>query len=232
MHPPPKWKTPKGHDVTMRIRPDTIDWNICQSTIAEDEYHLGGLELSGLALDIGGYAGSVAVMLLLDNPGLTVVTVEPVPENVVLIRDNLALNGVQDRCVVVEGAVGSETIYFDFDGDDGTVQDFADQHRWIGNAEGHALYSAGRAHRLVVVPAYTIDDLAPVDDIALVKLDCEGGEWNFLDDSHVGRIERIVGEWHPWPDDSKDATEALMRRLGDTHDIEMLEHETFRAVRR
>lgn len=230
MSPPPVFTTPKGHTVSMELRPDTADWNTCQSTITEDEYHLAGLEFSGVALDIGGYVGSVAVMLLLDHPDLEVVTVEPIPENLELIEANLRRNGVADRCTIVEGAVGRGTIYYDFSGDDGTVDDFANQHRYIGNAEGHFSLSRDHEGRSVDVPVYGIEDLAP-GDIALAKLDCEGGEWGFLD-GPVQRIERIVGEWHPWPDDSRDAMEALGRRLGFTHDVELLEHETFRAVRR
>lgn len=230
--PPPNFTTPGGRPVTLTVRDGTADWNTCQSTLTEDEYHLAGLSLSGYAIDVGAYVGSVTVGLLLDHPDLHVIAVEPLPENLDIIRENLARYGLADRCTLMRGAFGTDTIYYDFDGDDGTVDDFADQHRYIGNAEGHFTLSAGHTGRKVKVPRLYFDDLLPTAELTLAKLDCEGGEWGFFE-GDMSHVERIVGEWHPTLTDGWLGPEAeLEKALGKTHDVDLLEHETFRAVRR
>ena len=73
----------------------------------------------------------------------------------------------------------------------------------------------------------------PEGDIALCKIDCEGGEYGFFDSPDVARIALIVGEWHPnggGPDD-------IRRLLEPTHDVTIYPHPAsgpgnFRAVRR
>src|SRR4051812_43534664 len=89
------WFTsPGGHPVLINIRDGTNDWNTAFSCLNEDEYGLRGKTLVGHGLDLGGHIGTASVAALVDNPGLTLTVVEPIPENLALIRDNLVLNGV------------------------------------------------------------------------------------------------------------------------------------------
>jgi len=215
----------------MQWREGTADWNNLTSSMTEDEYGLGGLALSGVALDIGAYIGGVTVGLLADHPDLSVVSVEPIPENLALLRANAEPS---DRLRIVAGAVGHGEIRYDYEGDDGRVDDFAGQHRYYGNTFGFDLYCAGRPHKTVNAPVVTLSDLVPEGEIALCKIDCEGGEYGFLDDPGVGRIRLIVGEWHPNDGGSPDAIRAL---LSATHHVTIYPHPAsgpgnFRAVRR
>ena len=230
---PPLFTTPKGREVKMTCREGTADWNTCQSVMTEDEYHLKDLNLSGVAIDVGAYIGSATVALLLDNPGLTVIAVEPLPENIEVLRENLGRTGVAARCIVMEAATGygsHSTIWYDFDGDDGSVSDFAGQHRYIGNAEGHFTLSKGNTGRSVTVLNLTIPEMVPDGPIALLKVDCEGGEWGLFENPSIRRVERIVGEWHPrFRDEWMGAEAELTEALGASHDVRLLEHETFVA---
>jgi hypothetical protein len=102
------WQTPGGNVATMTYRADTSDWNTVSACLRNpygggDEYHLPS-GLAGWGLDVGAHIGSVAVGLLLDNPDMTVVAIEAVPDNVELIRRNLVQNDVAERCVVLAGA--------------------------------------------------------------------------------------------------------------------------------
>ena len=222
--------TPKGQPVAMSWRETTADWNNLTSSMVEDEYNLRYLDLTGVALDIGAYIGGVTVGLLTDHPGLKVVSVEPIPENLELLRENADWT---DRLTIVEGAVGHGDIRYDYEADDGRVDDFAGQHRYYGNTFGFDLYCAGQDHKSVQAPVYTIADLVPEGDIALCKIDCEGGEYGFFDSPDVARIDLIVGEWHPnggGPDD-------IRQLLEPTHDVTIYPHPAsgpgnFRAVRR
>ena len=92
----PKWfRTPKDHSVLVYIREGTNDWNTANSCLTEDEYATKDLPyLPGVCLDIGGYLGTVSLALLIDHPESHVIIVEPLPENVELIRQNLRVNDV------------------------------------------------------------------------------------------------------------------------------------------
>ncbi len=220
--PPPIFTTPRGRSITLAVRGGTADWNTLQSCMTEDEYGLRDLHLTGVALDIGGYIGGVSVALLLDNPDLRVVCVEPIPENLAMIHTNLERAGVADRCDVIDGAAGypegTTVIEYDFAGDDGRVDDFAGQHRWVGNTFGNAMYCSGE-HQQRTVPTYAIADLVPSGDIAFAKLDCEGGEWDFLDDPAVSRIAVIAGEWHPNGMEGTSSQQDIIDRLDANHAV-------------
>jgi FkbM family methyltransferase len=194
--------SPKGRPVTMLYRLDTNDWNTTWSCLNEDEYGLRHLpELNGRALDIGAYTGGCTLALLVDNPTLRVTAIEPVPWNADLIRINADRNGVGDRLVVREAAVGDTPgatmrVHYGYEGNE-----LAEHHAFVGNM---SLIQAGLAldkcpsdvpHDHAVVPTLTYDDLVPPQGLAFAKIDCEGGEWHFLTDA--ARIERIHGEAHP-----------------------------------
>lgn len=187
------WTTPKGQFVRMTYRAETSDWNTVASVmLPHDEYGLRDLALTGRAADVGAHIGSVTIALLVDNPELRVVAVEPVPDNVALIRENLALNGVADRCEVVAAAVGSgstTTIRYGYEGSEN-----ATHHAFIGNSAIVYPDAPENPHQEATVPVLSLKDLGPLD---FVKIDCEGGEWGFLTGAALSKVPRIHGEAHP-----------------------------------
>jgi FkbM family methyltransferase len=211
------FKTPKGRSAHMWWREGTSDWNTLYSAMNEDEYRLRDMSLSGVALDIGGHIGSVTVDLLVDFPDLRVITVEPIPENIDLLHKNVAAQGLSPQWRLYEGAAGyaggSTTIRFDYKG-----SEVSEHHAWIGNT---TLFRPEEEHQALVVPTFAISDLVPEGDIDFCKIDCEGGEWDFLDSPDVARIAYIVGERHQVPrvDDKPSDRAELLRLLGPTHDV-------------
>ena len=187
------WTTPGGHFARMTHRAETSDWNTISSVMRpHDEYGLAGLSLSGRAADIGAHVGSVTVALLLDNFDLTVVAVEPVPDNVELLRENLAQNAVDGRCEVIQAAVGSgrsTTIRYGYTGSEN-----ATHHAYIGNSAIVYPDAPEMPHQEATVPVLRLGDLGPLD---FVKIDCEGGEWGFLRGKALAGVPRIHGEAHP-----------------------------------
>lgn len=128
--------TPHDHPARFRCRPGTSDLATVGATNRlwgnlVDEYHLPE-GLAGWALDIGAHIGAVTVPLLIDNPGLRVVAIEAVPANVELLRQNLELNGVADRCIVMPGAAwhGKGTVNVEFGY---TGSETATTHAYIGS---------------------------------------------------------------------------------------------------
>lgn len=185
--------TPHGKIVRFRIRPETSDWNTVNAiTYVGDEYNLPD-RLTGWAVDIGAHIGACAITLLVENPDLRVIAVEALPENADLIEANALLNGVADRLTLIRGGAakaGSDPVRVGY----GDVADPTGIHEFIGNAW------APEGSRFAEVPAVSLWDLLYLtggEDIAWLKIDCEGCELGFLDSPLVGRIRHIEGEVHP-----------------------------------
>lgn len=192
------FRTPRGAAVRMTIRPGTNDWNTLNACMTEDEYGLRDLRLSGWAIDVGGYLGGVAIGLAIDNPGLQVLVVEPVPANAALIEENAARNRVADRVSLLVGAVGDGSPVEVWYGYRGNAT--AEHHRFVGNSSLGYDHGGELAHDTAAYPkSHTLRGLIAglgVERVALVKIDCEGGEWPFLDSSAVALVDRFVGEAH------------------------------------
>lgn len=218
----------------MHYREDTSDWNTISSVLDHDEYHLRGLTLMGLAIDVGAHCGAVTVALAVDNPGLHVIAVEPLPDNVRLLRENTGANGIADRVTIIPRPVGRSgdtvTVRWGFQGNETALH-----HAFIGNS---TLGTPDMPHDSAKMSAVGIVDLVGQGEVAFLKIDCEGGEWGFLDDPAVSRIALIVGEYHPvpLPDGTSGRRSLLEALLTPTHDLEVEGPEAglgaFRAVRR
>ena len=229
------WRSPRGRPLEFEFREGTNDWNTIQSCTVADEYGLADFTVAGWALDIGAYLGSVTVALLADNPDAHVLAVEPVPDNVRLIRRNLELNGFSDRAIVVEAAAGppgvSESeIRWNYRGEEGL-----EHHAFVGNTSLAYERGGDLPHDAAMVPTFDYSALWRIAGhrLELVKIDAEGAEWGFLADPAIGGVPLILGEWHP----VLGMTRAdLLDRLGATHDVTFSGPESgpggFRAVRR
>jgi predicted RNA methylase len=99
-------KTPKGNHAIFDCREDTCDHAMVLAICDSDVYHLRNFQPSGWAMDIGAHIGEVAIALAMDHPELKVVAVEPVPDNVEMIKQNIELNHLGERVFLVAGCVG------------------------------------------------------------------------------------------------------------------------------
>lgn len=189
------FRTPHGRPVSMAYRHGTNDYNTLFASLDMDEYKLPS-GLTGTALDIGGYLGSVGIALALDNRDLRVVIVEPVPPNAELIRRNIALNELSDRVSLIEGAVGrggeSVDVWYGYTGSESL-----EHHAFVGNST-LAYETMVLEHDTVTYEAIGLADLIAEYGLPeFVKIDTEGAEWEFLDTRSVALVKTIVGEWHP-----------------------------------
>lgn len=222
-------RTPRGNPVIMSARDNTSDLSVIGSSMAGvagsglvDEYHLADLHVAGRFVDIGAHVGSVVVAVLIDNPDATAICVEPIPENVAVLRENLALNGLEDRAQVIEGAVGTDTIHYNWSGTEHLVT-----NRFISNGAG-IVFGQDWPHETLTVRKVGLTELLPCE---AMKLDCEGGEWALFKQRGIGKVPLIFGEYHgePGPDGVRAA-------LGKTHDVTIGQVDAmagaFRAVRK
>lgn len=206
------WTTPKGNFVRMTHRPGTSDWNTVSSVmLPHDEYGLAALTLTGRAADVGAHIGAVTVALLKDNPELHVTAIEPVPDNLELLRENIEQNGLADRAEIIAAAVGggtTTTIRYGFTGSEN-----ATHHAYIGNTA--IVYKDGPdiPHQSAQVAVRSLASLGPLD---FVKIDCEGGEWGFLKGPALRKVGRIHGEAHPV---LGHRASDMAAQLAGTHDV-------------
>jgi FkbM family methyltransferase len=184
------WRSPGGRSLTISYRENTNDWNTVSATLTGDEYRLPR-GLSGHAVDIGGYLGTVGIALAADNPDLLVTIIEPVPPNAQLIRQNIAQNDLDHRITLIEGAASGDkdpvTVWYGYRGNEA-----AEHHAFVGNSTLAYANGGELEHETVT---YTPVTLAELGEIAFLKIDCEGGEWSILAGDN-SRIATIVGESH------------------------------------
>lgn len=206
-----RFTTPKGRTVGLFYRSGTNDADVLRSCLDEDEYRLRDLSLTGWAADIGSHIGAVAVALLVDFPALSVVVVEPIVENLNLIRMNLdAIDVDPSRVRIVDGAAAADGdrtagISVLFTGDESAAV-----HTFVGNQRMHPETLSERR----TVPAFGLSDVirfSGAERLSFLKIDCEGCEYPFLGSSpEVVRVDVIVGEYHG-------GREELRELLGGTH---------------
>lgn len=209
--------TPKGNEVLIDCRDGTSDESICRLISTADEYGLGGRDFTGVAIDIGAHIGTVTVPLLIDNQALLVVAIEPVFESLNTLRRNISLNGLQDRATVLPVAAGIEGVVPISHGWKG-------RHEHIGNlGEGTPRHT----DQIVSMSFGSIRRGIGVESIALLKLDCEGCEWEVLADPEIWRAEVIVGEYHG---SRSKGGKRVQELLAGTHRVELGDEWTFTAV--
>jgi FkbM family methyltransferase len=213
------YDTPKGRRVTMAYRVGTNDHNTLWASLNEDEYRLRDLSLTGTAVDVGGYLGSVGIGLAMDNPLLRVVIVEPVPPNCELIRENIARNELGDRVSLIEGAAGAGgedvTVWYGYDGTEAALH-----HAYVGNSTLAYDDLGMRAGQSVTYQAVGLFDLIrDHGPLTLLKVDTEGAEWAFLDTPAIRDVDTIVGEVHPVRGHQPSDIKGL---LGKTHEVQLI----------
>lgn len=218
-----------GGLVTLVGRQGTTDWDITQSVIVEDEYRIKGRPLSGWALDVGAHIGAATVLLATLYPALRVLAIEPVPENVELLTRNVQQNGLTERVVILQagaGRAGADALpicygyrHYGY----GVTDAYVAAQRFVGGIFG----DRGEPEFTLQVPVASLAQLLAthaIPAVALLKIDCEGGEWEFLDTPSVGRIETSVGEYHARIP-HQDARILLRRLLAPTHHVEFWSEE-------
>lgn len=211
--------TPGGRLARMLCREGTNDAMSAEACIEQDEYRTAEVD-AGFVLDIGGHIGSWTVGYLLDHPHAGGVIIEPLPENAALIAQNLALNGLSSRVVLVIGALSNEAlpeIKWDFGG-----SEVASMHRYVAGAR----IAEGITHSTMTTAGYTLADLVEMSEagaFGLVKIDCEGGEQALIG-ADLSPLGLIVGEVHV-------PHRPLVEWMSRTHDVTYEGEDTFGMMR-
>jgi FkbM family methyltransferase len=115
-------------------------------------------------VDVGSNVGSYSV-LAAAAIGARAIAVEPSPEALTGLRANLEVNGIQDRCSIVEACLGAEPGALRFSVDRGPMNAVVTEN-FSGNSRQ--------------VPVLRLDGLAGAEQAFCWKLDVEGFEQQVL----------------------------------------------------
>lgn len=192
---------PFGVKAQFCFRPDIADRNTILATFHEDEYNFVRYPAGPgeWYIDGGGYVGSTAILYALLNPKTPVLVIEPLPENQEIIMKNISINGLTNRVTLIKGALTDVPgqpvkIYYRDDSPVGKC------HHFVGS--GYPNYHETVSPNFTLASPILLDQLITefsIDEIRLLKLDIEGGEYaalQSLGNLLLARIRTIVGEYH------------------------------------
>jgi FkbM family methyltransferase len=199
--------TRKG--VRLALRENVWDARIVREMFLDRPY-VKGLDLppSPTVIDIGGYIGDFSLYAS-EYLGARVFVYEPTAENFELLQRNVALNGAADRISVFNQAVGEDgCLTLNVEVDDREVHSSA---YWYPEADHRSVESVSLASAMAA---------NGLDRVDLVKIDCEGGEYDIVDSASNGTLARIgnlVAETHdvgPGTDTKRRRLRARLREAG------------------
>ncbi len=139
-----------------------------------------------LIVDIGANVGFTVAYWATRFPEAEIEAIEPLPAHVASLRRTVKLNGCEGRTTIHAAAAGLSAAVCEMVnlGDCSTVA-----------GEGYA--QAATAER-IKVPVVDIFALIKARHIDLLKIDCEGAEYEILMDPRFGRVDagNMILEWH------------------------------------
>ncbi len=154
-------------------RPDSIDDYIIREARG---YDLLGIQEEDRVLDVGGCIGSFAARAA--ATGARVVSYEPDPENFKLLEIN------SPHSENVNAALTSQHI------------DYVTLYKNTGKNKALHSTTPHRGREFIQVPAVRMSYAMTSLDPTVMKMDCEGAEYDLLDDFKFGTIDRMAIEWH------------------------------------
>jgi FkbM family methyltransferase len=188
-----------------RIRSRIADSGGLLSVYVDGDYAIPGFDWSGARniVDIGAHIGSFTVWAARKSASARVLAVEPNPETFQRLRDNIVRNGLDSRVTALAAAVGPEP---------GTSS-----LELVDHSLGTRLARRSGPADGPTVVVQTLDqllDATGMDSIDFLKIDCEGLEYDVIDQvdpAILMRVKALACEFHPEP--GRDV-QLLDRRLG------------------
>ena len=147
---------------------------------------LEGLNQEDVWLDAGGHIGIFATRLLTQFPRIQkVYSYEPFHNNVEFAQQNIEMNGVQDRCEIIEKAIVSN--------DSDSVEFFLSQ-----DSGKHSVHPI-RGRQVTTVPAENINSIIKEKGITCIKMDIEGMEYEMIksmNQESFDQLKLFIVEYH------------------------------------
>lgn len=169
--------------------PQSISPEIIACELSSDCYGLDRIDFTPgeVVIDIGAHIGMFAIYTALRFPKVLIHAFEPFPENFELLEQNLERNGITTVRLHREGVTS-----------DGRFIEMVTNPR---NSGGSTCHSRTLEHgRISGIPSTTLDhifDSRGIDKCKLLKIDCEGSEYEILFSTNtLSKVEYLSGEFH------------------------------------
>lgn len=172
-----------GLRVTLR-RPPAEDILLFREIFVEEVYgedHDAGGQAVRRIVDVGANVGYSVLWLAAKFPTASILAFEPVPEHITLLRKAIASNDLNDRVTLYPVAVGTR-----------------DRGAYISTEGLRSQLSFENGPTRVRTQVVDFFERAGVEVIDILKLDCEGSEYDLLMDPRFARLKvrRLLLEWH------------------------------------
>ncbi len=188
--------------------PKTVQWELMKNEYGLDEIEF---QPGDVVLDVGANTGIVSIYLAQLHPEIIIHAFEPVPATYARLLANLEANGVTN---VIPHNLAITA--------DGRPLELHLTPNNSGAATAYLTRPYANGHTHIQVPSTTLRAFMAANDIewiTLLKIDCEGAEYEILTDTAVlQRVDYLVGELH---------TNEL---LTSQHDIDAFEFEVTRLM--
>lgn len=151
-------------------------------------------------IDIGAHGGMFSIYCFCFNLTMQVFAYEPDAENYAAMKENLKLNNVRNvliKNVAVGAQVGERVLYLS-----------RDSHNHSIMGAGSAGDYSGVEKKVQVVTLERILEQNRLASVSLVKMDCEGAEFEILENLPVaifGAVENFYVEYHEYSDEMRGA---------------------------
>jgi len=165
------------NNLQFKIRNGVWDREILLREVYQNDYRLP--ENPKTIIDIGAHIGGTSILAA--QKGATVYSYEPERDNYNLLLENVFLNGFQDKINCYNRAIGipgKRKLYLTSD-----------------NSGMGTFYK--RTEKIEKVESIGIDEVFKnIKHCDLLKIDCEGAEYEFIKDIPFDRVDRISLELH------------------------------------
>lgn len=135
------------------------------------------IDANDTLLDIGANIGFFTIM---GNDAKRIICVEPLSDAIALLRENIELNGLSDKCEIVQAAVGPE----------GELHLEVNPHMNLSRVVGE------RKSDTVTVRSIPLGELVERHSPNLIRLDVEGFEYEILHGQIPDSIDKVSLEFH------------------------------------
>ena len=188
------------------VRCRIVDAGGLLSVNVDRDYDVPGLDWATLRtiVDVGAHVGSFTVWAAMRSPRARILAIEPNPETFAFLEQNVRDNGLQERVVAVNAAVGPQS-------GAGTLE-------LVEHSLGTRIARAGDGKvkvRIQTIPSLLVE--AGLTDVDLLKMDCEGMEYDVLGTLSPGQLSRfgvIACEYHPEPGHNVNELDDLLNASG------------------
>lgn len=181
-----------GWEVILNLRNEG-DYAIASELFLERQYRFCDTairEARNAVIDIGAHLGFFSLYASILNSKVPIYAFEPHEGNFALLKENLHLNhagNVTPKQVAVAGAVGQATLLL--------------SREDLNHSLTHAIEPTGVTQKVQTTTLERIFEKNRLGRADLVKIDCEGGEFEILYSTPpelLGRIGALFIEYHDW----------------------------------